>query len=365
MAEIASGTLRDNERVKELLEIFSQSDEQGKVKDFSALILYVDSMEMQFDSVMKELQNVKLQLAKVQKIPVKDSLLGMVNTIENKIQEALSKLDHIKSNIIESSTQTLETVKQKGIAGLNKMAAFLGVRQALETIEDNLKHSGEMMENAIKKTQDAAQELRSVGSHIKNAGRILAGKERQEVTNGKDGNLAAAILAPMRGTRNILSGMEKAVASAIGNIEHLEQTVERQQPVSQEIKNENGVQPNREQYRSEYLANIERDYAECKEYLKYYDEIHGKPNAYFEAAMTAVHNRMLDFDGLTNIQLQEISKMDIPLMAVCCYFDGNVQKLPLSNEEIDIAIIDQANMLVAQSEYGEQTPQEQSNDMEH
>lgn len=365
MAEIAIGTLLDNERVKELLEYLSQSDEQDKASDLSTLIRYIDSMEKQFDIVMKELQEVKTQFGKMQKNPVTDALAVMVYAVESNIKETWTRLKEIKSSFIERSAQFLQNVKNVGLSGLDKMAAFLSVRQALETIEDNLKHSGETMENAIKKTQDAAQELRSIGSHFKNAGRILAGKERQEVTNGKDENLAAAILVPMRGTRNILSGMEKTVASAIGNIEHLEQTVERQQPVSQDIKNENGVQPNREQYRSEYLANIERDYAECKEYLKYYDDIHGKPNAYFEAAMTAVHNRMLDFDGFTNIQLQEISKMDIPLMAVCCYFDGNVQKLPLSNEEIDIAIIDQANMLVAQSEYGEQTPQEQSNDMEH
>lgn len=364
MAEIAIGTLRDNEYAKGLFEFLLHSSEQDKASDFSTLINYIDSMEMQFDNVIKELQDVKLQLAKVQKSPVKDLLLGMVNTIEYKIKEAFSKLDHVKTTIIESATQTLEAAKHRGIAGLNKMAAFLGVHQGLNAMRDDLGHSGEMMENTIKKMQDAAQELRSVGSHIKNAGRILSGKEPQEVSNDKDGHLAAAVLAPMRGTRIILSGMEKTIAAAISKIEHLEQAVEKQWPVPQDLKNEHEVQPNREQYRAEYLNNLDHDFTECKEYLKLYEDIHGEPNDYFQAVMTTVHDRMLEFDDFSDIQIQAISKMEIPLMAVCCCFNETVRNFLLSHEEIDRAVIDMANKCIAMNQGIKCITQEQDNEME-
>lgn len=218
--------LRDNERVKELLELLAESSALDKTKDFSNLVLYVDSMDMQFNRVMSELQEVKAQLAEVQKSPVKDAIMGMVNAVESKIQEARARLGSIKTGIIEGAAQTLENVKHMGLAGLDKMVSFLGVRQTLDAMRGDLNQSVKMMENTIAKVGAVGQELGGVGRHLTNVGRVLAGKERQEIS-GKEGRVTTAILAPMRSTRNILSGMEKTVAGAIGRLGHLEQAAKK------------------------------------------------------------------------------------------------------------------------------------------
>ena len=63
------------------------------------------------------------------------------------------------------------------------------------------------------------EELRSVGGHLKQAGRATVGKERQEVDASKEGRFQAGLLAPLRSFRDIVEHMEQSAGKAVGQLE--------------------------------------------------------------------------------------------------------------------------------------------------
>lgn len=138
----------------------------------------------------------------------------------------------------------------------------------------------------------------------------------------------------------------------------MEQEIAKQsEQLQQELMERSGLQV-------EYHGNIERDFADCVEYLKRYEDIHGTQNTAFETTIKALHSRMLEFDGLTTEQLRAISKLDDPLTAVYRCFTGIVQGDPNCNEQLDIAITGTAKAQISIAAHNEQRVQEQDNDLE-
>lgn len=118
----------------------------------------------------------------------------------------------------------------------------------------------------------------------------------------------------------------------------------------------------RERWQEEYHNNLERDFSTCQEYLKRYEEIRGKPNTAFETAITALHQRMLEFDGFTDRQLQAISRSEEPLTyayrCLSCFADGDTRP-----ETLDRVILGVAKAQAAMLNH-EEAKQEQDNDLE-
>ena len=79
------------------------------------------------------------------------------------------------------------------------------------------------MKKSIEKVENLGHELRSAGGHIKNAGRTIMGKERQEIDGGSEGRIQAAVLSPLRMEKTILNQLNNMALAAIGNVERLEQ----------------------------------------------------------------------------------------------------------------------------------------------
>lgn len=95
-------------------------------------------------------------------------------------------------------------------------------------------------QRAIEKVETMGHELRSAGSHLKNAGRSLTGKDTRQVDGGQEGRLQAAVLAPLRTTHRIYSRMNNATLAAIGSVERLEQAAtqgrEKKTSIRQELQ---------------------------------------------------------------------------------------------------------------------------------
>jgi len=88
----------------------------------------------------------------------------------------------------------------------------------------------------IAKVEAVGEELRSVGGHLKQAGRATVGKERQEVDASKEGRFQAGLLAPLRSFRDIVEHMEQSAGKAVGQLEKLEQAAARKPSVLDNLK---------------------------------------------------------------------------------------------------------------------------------
>lgn len=118
----------------------------------------------------------------------------------------------------------------------------MGIHKTLEAVQQNISGSLADARKNIEKIETLGHELRSVGGHLKNAGRAVTGRETQAVDGGQEGRFQAAVLAPMRTVHKMLSTMNNATLAAIGSVERLEtaaETVrEAKKPPVQQTENE-------------------------------------------------------------------------------------------------------------------------------
>lgn len=218
--------LQENEAVKELLKLLMENrPEMGK--EYSTMLRQMDGMEKQLDAALAELQEVKAQLAEMQESPAKQTVSRVAGLVEGKLHAVQERLTGIKDRIVVGAKEAVEGFKHMGVAALDKAVSGLGIKRALEGMQNELDSSILNMNKSIERIESIGNELRSVGGHVKNIARAVAGKERQAVDGGRVGRFQAAVLAPMRMEKTMLYRLRNKVLAAIGGVERLEQTAGR------------------------------------------------------------------------------------------------------------------------------------------
>jgi len=218
--------LQSNEVIQQFMKLLEENNRQGQAADLSRLLWYMDGMNRQYDAVFRELQEVKAQLAQEQQPVVKYAMQGVVANLENKVQKARGILDGLWQKIANCAKSAVEGFKENGVAALDKAVAALGVKKTLEALQEHISGMIDNTKRNIEKVESLGHELRSVGGHLKNAGRAVTGKETQMIDGGQEGRFQSVVLAPMRAVRKLLTSMNNATLAAIGGVEHLEQTAE-------------------------------------------------------------------------------------------------------------------------------------------
>lgn len=212
--------------LQQFMKLLEENGRQGQAADLSALLWYMDGMSRQFDAVCQELQEVKIQLAQEQQPAVQKVMQGVVTNLENKVEWARDMLAGLRERITDCARNAVENFKDAGVSALDKAMSAMGVKNVLESLQDHLSNMIADTKQNIEKVENIGHELRSVGGHLKNAGRAMTGKETQTVDGGQEGRFQSVVLAPMRGSKKLLSSMNNATLAAIGGVEHLEQTAE-------------------------------------------------------------------------------------------------------------------------------------------
>lgn len=156
--------------------------------------------------------------------------------LEKGVHAARERLAAVKEQIAEGAARAVEEVKHAGLAGLNKAVSFLGVKKTLNLLRGDLHNTVTDAKATIAKVEAVGEELRSVGGHLKQAGRATVGKERQEVDASKEGRFQAGLLAPLRSFRDIVEHMEQSAGKAVGQLEKLEQAAARKPSVLDNLK---------------------------------------------------------------------------------------------------------------------------------
>ena len=217
---------QNNEAIQQFIKLLEENGRQGQAQDLSQLLWYMDSMNRQFDAVFRELQEVKDQLAREKQPAVKKIMEGVATNLENKLEWARNMLAGLRERVTDHARNAVENFKEAGVSALDKAVAAMGVKNVLEALQEHLSGMIADTKRNIEKVQSIGHELRSVGGHLKNAGRAAIGKEMQMVDGGRAGRFQFVVLAPMRATQKLLSSMNNNTLAAIGGVEHLEQTAE-------------------------------------------------------------------------------------------------------------------------------------------
>ncbi len=231
--------LAGNDAVREYLNLLlGARPETGR--EYAALLVEMDGMHRRLDAALRELAQVRGELARMQEFPEKGFLTHAMEAVEKRLHAMRQGLLEMKEQLISGAKEAVEGVRKSGIKALDKAVSAVGIKKGLERMQQSLAGSIEDVRKSIEKVEMMGQELRSMGGHLKNAGRVALGREQQEVDGGMEGRLQAAILAPLRKERGILNWMNNLVLAAMGSVECLEREAEKARGNKQEKIGESG-----------------------------------------------------------------------------------------------------------------------------
>ena len=158
------------------MKLLEENDRQGQAQDLSLLMFYMDGMTRQFEAVSKELQEVRQQLAQAQESPAKKAIGRMVEALGHKVEQAREALDDLRERITDCAKNAVENFKEAGVTALDKAVSAIGVKNVLESLQEKISGMLSDTKQNIAKVENIGHELRSVGGHLKNAGRAHDGR---------------------------------------------------------------------------------------------------------------------------------------------------------------------------------------------
>lgn len=214
--------LQGNEAIQQFMKLLAENGRRGQAVDLSALMWYMDGMNRQYEAVLTELQALKKQLAQEKRPSVKYTAQKAVGKLEREAHQVKDALDSLWGKIAQCAADAVRDFKEMGASTLDKAVSALNVKNGLEILQERIGTLAADTRKSIEKMERMGHDLRSAGSHLKNAGRAMLGKETQVVDGGQEGRFQSVLLAPMRAVQRLLAGMNNATLAAIGNVERLE-----------------------------------------------------------------------------------------------------------------------------------------------
>lgn len=172
--------------VEELLKILSLASMIREEQQISILLEQMRRMEENQVSMMQELADVKQQLnvalEKMENGSVnqdRKGILGNITEQASKVMEAQNQhLQDIKMDLNAKAKEIVQQFRDIGIKALNNVCGFLGIQEKLIKMRDHARSSEMDMKIAVERIDGIKSNLESAMGHIKDAGRIAAGRDR-------------------------------------------------------------------------------------------------------------------------------------------------------------------------------------------
>lgn len=176
MAEPALA-LRDHPQIIDLISALEQNGLQKQKEEVQALVGYIDGMEEKLSQMMDEMKEMRLEVGKLHDKGIRARCSQLVDTVEGKVRQTKVMVSTAKENLISSAKQMAQTFQEKGRDALRHAVQALRIPAVLSRMERGFSHASQAMEQCAGKLDVIREELHQAGSHMKSAGRALAGKE--------------------------------------------------------------------------------------------------------------------------------------------------------------------------------------------
>ena len=194
MAESALA-LREHPQIIELLSVLEQNSLSKQKEEVQALVGYIDGMEEKLSQMMEELKAMRLEVEKLHDKGIRARCAQLVGTAEGKIRQGKTMLSTARTNFVSAAGRMLGTFQEKGRAALRHAVQALRIPSVLSRMGGGFAHAEKSMGQLAVRLDAMREELHQAGSHIKNAGLALAGKEPQE---SKELSADKGVLAKLR-----------------------------------------------------------------------------------------------------------------------------------------------------------------------
>ena len=227
----AGKTLTNEEVIRELLELLKKNAMKEQANDVFEICSYVDGLEKKIDSMTEELTNMQNQIKEMQE----DTLINNAKKALSEAQERLNtRCEQIKSQVFQVKVQMKSTAKSivdeakvKGREALYRVSEFLGIKNKLLNIRENVRGAIRTADKDIAKTALLGKELRKAGQTTVNAFRTFADKPEVDYSKKEQKNpITKAVLVPMKAVRKLFVLMELHLDASIDKLDNLAMNVQ-------------------------------------------------------------------------------------------------------------------------------------------
>ena len=226
----AGKTLTNEEVIRELLDLLKKNAMKEQANDVFEICSYVDGLEKKIDSMTEELTNMQNQIKEMQE----DTLFNNAKKALSEVQQRLnSRCEQIKSQIFEAKGQVKETAKSiveeakvQGRAALYRVSEFLGIKNKLLIVRENVRSAIKETDRNIARTALLGRGLREAGQTAVNAFRTFADKPEVDYSQKEQKHMITkALLAPMKAVRKLFVSMEIHLDASIDKLDNLAMNV--------------------------------------------------------------------------------------------------------------------------------------------
>lgn len=238
----AGKTLTNEEVIRELLELLKKNAMKEQANDVFEICSYVDGLEKKIDSMTEELTNMQKQIKEMQE----DTLVNNAKKALSEAQERLNtRCEQIKSQVLEVKAQVKSTAKsivdeakEKGRTALYRVSEFLGIKNKLLNMRENVRRAIKEIDRNIARTALLGKGLREAGQTAANVFRTFADKPEVDYSQKEQKHMITkAVLAPMKAVKHTLLSMELHLDASIDKLDNLAMDVQLDKEKRMESKN--------------------------------------------------------------------------------------------------------------------------------
>lgn len=211
--------LHEEPEVKAIIDVLDANDPLTR-RTFEALLTCVSTMEVQVKSLSEETIRLRQEIKEMQPSPEKEMVQQENRNMEDQVVVMQQDVIGLKRGILEGCRKALDNFKQHGKKALKDFLSFLHIDSALEKAQEHVTVNLRENDQTLKEIEAITKEYHKSGQHLKNTGRMIAGKEPIADIKGP-GIISKAVTAHFKAERSCLNILDSSIGKALENIKGL------------------------------------------------------------------------------------------------------------------------------------------------
>ena len=171
---------KDLEEFQILMDWMEQQGRTETAQDFLQVAKYLEEMQTQLSVMTKELQEVKQQLSQFQQEQPRQQVadtIQEVSSLQNMMKNISEKISTGKEQLKNTVAKAITTVREKGKEEINQVLqkGISKIKSIVEKNREKIAITLDKYQKIAKKIDAIGEEVKQVGTSIRNVGRLATG----------------------------------------------------------------------------------------------------------------------------------------------------------------------------------------------
>ena len=183
-------------QIIDLMEALEQNGLAKQKEEVQSLVGYIENMEYNLSVMMAQMQEMHKEVSRLHDKGIRAKCAQLISKAEEKIGQVKAMVSTTKDRLIEAAGNAVKAYKEKGKSALLGAVNAMRIPAALSRIKEVFAHAAQSMRRSAGQLDTIREELHEVGSHMKNAGRVMLGRPARQA---KALESDKGVLAKLRG----------------------------------------------------------------------------------------------------------------------------------------------------------------------